>query len=111
MGDVQQVACTPSGECKFLFTNTINGKNGFVRLPAGPTPPMQVGTAGYGFQIISHAGAVLLNVSETGAFTPGSLGVPVLLADPVAGPPQIYVLGGQLKFWDGATAADIVTAP
>jgi hypothetical protein len=71
MGDVQQVACTPSGECKFLFTNTINGKNGFVRLPAGPTPPMQVGTAGFGFQVVAADGVtVLLDVPETGFVAP-----------------------------------------
>jgi hypothetical protein len=71
MGDVQQVPCTPSGECKFLFTNTINGKSGFLRLPAGDTPPMQIGTAGNGFQIVAADGmTVLLNVPETGYVGP-----------------------------------------
>jgi len=71
MGNVQQVPCERSGESKLLFTDALNGLNGFLRLPAGDAPPIQIGTAGFGFQVVAADGVtVLLDVPETGFVAP-----------------------------------------
>ena len=110
-GNVQQPGATASGEVKYQFTNPLNGKTGFVRLPAGATPKMEVGTAGHGFRVLSKLGAVILDVPETGFVTGG---IVALAADPAPGSPmQIYYKTPEnvLKFFDGAVAVEIVTAP
>lgn len=47
-----------------------SGKTAKLSLQSGATPKIKITTAGFGFQIVSAAGAVLLDVTESGIFTP-----------------------------------------
>lgn len=71
-GSIQQVAPNASGEAKYNFGNS-RGFLGFVKIEAGLTPKMMIGSAGYGFQIVAADGVtVILNVPETGFVPSGT---------------------------------------
>jgi hypothetical protein len=93
------------------FLPNGHGKCGSVGIQAGLTPKIQLISAGSGIQLVAADGVTpLLEVSEAGVVTPsGGSGVPLLLADPTTGDARFYRLAGVLKFWDGATAVEVVT--